>query len=65
MSNNLQNLQFLLHLTEMFCNKYHVTICAEKTKLQVYHTKKTELKAKYAKMTNPININGAHQSQAG
>ena len=36
-----------------------MTICPEKTKLQVYHTKKTELKAKYAKMTNPININGA------
>ena len=57
-SNNLQNLQFLLHLTEIFCNKYHVTICAEKTKLQVYHNKKTELKAKYARMTNPINIIG-------
>ena len=57
LSNNIQNLQFLLHLTEVFCRKYHVTICAEKTKLQVYHTTKTELQAKYARMTNPIQIN--------
>ena len=57
LTNNIQSLQFLLHLTEVFCKKYHVSICAEKTKLQVYYTNKTELKAKYARMTNPIMIN--------
>ena len=58
LSNNIQNLQFLLYLTEMFCKRYHVTICAEKTKLQVYYTKNMELKVKYSKMTNPITLNG-------
>ena len=57
LSNKIQNLQFLVHLTEVFCKKYHVAISAEKTKLQVYYTSTTEIKAKYAKMTNPIKIN--------
>ena len=58
LSNKIQNLQFLLYLTESFCNRYHVNICAEKTKLQVYYTTDMKMKVKYAKMTNPISLNG-------
>ena len=37
LSNNLQQLYFLLHLATVFCSKYHVKLCSDKTKLQVYH----------------------------
>ena len=57
-SNNLQSLQFLLQLSQNFCSKYHVKLSAEKTKLQVYFTKNMDAVVKYAKMTNPITING-------
>ena len=57
-SNNLQNLQYLLLLTEHFCRKYHVKLSAEKTKLQVYFTKNMENEVNYAKLINPIKVNG-------
>ena len=57
-TNDIQKLLFLLQLSKTFCNKYHVKLCAEKTKLQVYCTKQMEPEVKYAKMTNPITING-------
>ena len=58
MSNKIQNLQYLLLLSQAFCRKYHVKLCAEKTKLQVYSTKDMEDIVKYARMTNPITVNG-------
>ena len=57
-SNNLQNLQYLLLLTEHFCRKYHVKLSTEKTKLQVYYKKSMENEVNYAKLTNPIKVNG-------
>ena len=55
-SNNLHNLQYLLLLSQIFCKKYSVKICAEKTKLQVFSTKKTDESALYSMMTNPLTI---------
>ena len=57
-SNKIQMLQHLLLLSEAFCKKYHVQLCADKTKLQVYSTKDMDEIVKYAKMTNPITVNG-------
>ena len=41
-SNNIKNLQYLLHLSEAFCSRYQVKLCPEKTKLQVFSTKSME-----------------------
>ena len=57
-SNNIQSLQFLLILSQIFCKKYSVKICAEKTKLQVFSTKQTDEIALYSMMTNPLTIDG-------
>ena len=56
-ANNLHSLMYLLHLTRVFCSKYHVSLCSEKTKLQVYQTKSMNLQVDYAKKTVPIMIN--------
>ena len=56
LSNNIHDLQNLLHLTLNFCSKYHVELCAEKTKLQAYCTKKTSLITQYQKDISPIKI---------
>ena len=56
-SNNIHQLYFLLHLTKIFCDKYHVKLCSEKTKLQVYSTDKMKLLVDYAKAVNPITVN--------
>ena len=58
LANSLLKLYYLLHLTNIFCSKYKVQLCAEKTKLQVYSKKETNLKVDYEKNSNPINING-------
>ena len=57
-SNNLNNIQYLLSITENFCKRFNVKICADKTKLLVYHTKDLVSKVKYAKMTNKLTIDG-------
>ena len=56
-SNNINNLFYLLQLTKNFCSKYMVELCADKTKLQVFHTKTMKLDMKYAEAINPIVIN--------
>ena len=38
-SNDIHKLRYLLYLSEVFCKKHHVKMCAVKTKLQVYATK--------------------------
>ena len=58
LSNNIYFLLYLLRLSQDFCKKYLVNICAEKTKLQVFSTKKTDEVANYSVMTNPISIDG-------
>ena len=56
-SNNINNLHYLTHLTNIFCAKYQVQLCTEKTKLQVFATKEMEFAVSYAKFMNPIMIN--------
>ena len=56
-SNNIQKLFYLLHLTFLFCSKYQVEICTEKTKLQVFATKDMDFMVEYAKFMNPIKVN--------
>jgi hypothetical protein len=45
-------------LSEAFCKRFQVKLCAEKTKLLVFATKKMKLAVDYAKETNPVNIDG-------
>ena len=56
-SNRIQNLKYLLHLTKIFCSKYQVQLCSDKTKLQAFATKDLSLSVSYAKTINPIEIN--------
>ena len=58
LSNNIHKLLNLLMLSEAFCKRFHVKLCAEKTKLLVFATKKMKLAVDYAKETNPVNIDG-------
>ena len=56
-SNDLHNLYCLLLLTMIFCSKYSVELCAEKTRLQMFSCKQkhaVDLKS----IVNPIKING-------
>ena len=62
LSNNIQCLQYLLFLSQTFCQRYQVKLCADKTKLQVFSTKDMELLVDYAKNTNPINLDSKEVS---
>jgi hypothetical protein len=57
-SNDIHKLLLLLKLTEEFCKRFHVKLCAAKTKLQVYHTKEMQTMVNYAMETNPLQIDG-------
>ena len=57
-SNNLHQLQHLLHLSEEFCKRHHVTLSPSKTKLQVFAASDMERIVEYAKQTNPLRLNG-------
>ena len=41
-----------------FCQKFHVSLSHEKTKLQVYSSKSSDIQAFYGKTISPISING-------
>ena len=56
-SNNIHSLQALLDLTLSYCKKYHVALCHDKTKLQVFSSKATEVDAFYSKVISPIEMN--------
>ena len=58
LSNNIHKLYFLLHLTKIFCDKYQVELCSEKTKLQVYNKSNLDELADYVKHVNPIKVGG-------
>lgn len=58
LSNCLFKLFCLLQLTIAFCKRYQVTLCHEKTKLQVFSTSKMKTLVDYAVQTNPIHLNG-------
>jgi hypothetical protein len=57
-SNDIQNLFYLLQLTKIFCSKYQVELCAEKTKLQVFSNKKMAHSVAISKTTSAIEIGG-------
>ena len=54
-SNDLHNLFCLLELTILFCSKYNVELCAEKTRLQVFRSKSNPIDVH--SFANPIRIN--------
>jgi hypothetical protein len=58
LSNSIEKLFYLLELTKHFCQKYQVELCAEKTKLQIYSTKKMAFDVAYAETINSMEING-------
>jgi hypothetical protein len=58
LSNDIHKLNLLLKLTEEFCKRFHVKLCASKTKLQVYHTMDMQILVNYAMETNPLHIDG-------
>ena len=58
LSNDIFKLLFLLKLSEEFCKRHKVKLCADKTKLQVFSTKQMKLAVEYAKQNNPITIDG-------
>ena len=57
-SNDIQKLFYLLELTKIFCSKYHVELCEEKTKLQVFSTRKMAHSVAISKATSAIEIGG-------
>ena len=58
LTNSIQKLFYLLELTKIFCSKYQVELCAEKTKLQAFSTKSTSFSVTLSMAANPIKING-------
>ena len=58
LTNNIQKLFYLLELTKLFCSKYQVELCAEKTKLQAFSTKSTAFSVTLSMAANTIKING-------
>ena len=57
LSNNINQLYYLLQLSLNFCSKYHVQLSPGKTKLQVYQPKGSAHETEYLKKVNPITIN--------
>ena len=57
-SDNLHALQGLLDLSLYYCEKYHVKLSSEKTKLQVFSLKTSKLEAFTAQATSQLNIYG-------
>ena len=53
-SNSINDIFYLLALTNIFSSKYLVNLSAEKTKLQVFHAADD-----YKNANNPLKINGA------
>ena len=55
-SNNLHALQGLLDLADFYCQKYHVSLSTEKTKLLAFCSKPLEMATFYSKTATTINI---------
>ena len=59
LSNDLVCLSYLLELTEVFCQKALVELCAEKTTLQAFYPRRYDpLQISIDEVTNPIKIKG-------
>ena len=57
-SNDIFALQSLVQLSLQYCTRHHVRLRADKTKLQVFSNKATEIPAYYARVVNPIEMGG-------
>ena len=57
LSNDIVKLNYLLILTFIFCSKFMVSLCAEKTKLQAFSSKVNSFEVQCAVSCNPIRIN--------
>ena len=57
-SNDIHKLFYLLELTKIFCSKYQVELGEEKTKLQVFFTRKMAHSVAISKATSAIEIGG-------
>ena len=55
LSNSIHQLQHLLNLSILYCDKHQVTLSAGKTKLMVFTRKETEY-TKYVKLLSPLCI---------
>ena len=55
LSNDIHQLQRLLDLSLLYCQKYQVQLSAGKTRLLVFSKKETDY-TKYAKMLSPVHI---------
>ena len=54
-SNDIFALQSLLQLAMNYCKMHHVTLRADKTKLQVFSNNSTDLLAYYGTVVSPVN----------
>ena len=59
---SLSQLQALLQLTKIYCDKYQVKLVGSNTKLLVYTTKLTEMQAKVELATTTITVGGQNIS---
>ena len=57
-SSDIHALQCLLDLSIQYCVKHHVSLRADKTKLQVFSDKKSNLSAFYGSTVSPISLDG-------
>ena len=57
-SNSIDDLQMLARLTEYYCSKYRVKLVPSKTKLLPVFKEEHQLLVDYAKLINPVTING-------
>ena len=58
LANSLKSLQALLHLSQLYCDKYQVKLVAAKTKLLIFTNKETEMIAKVDVAVNSIAVDG-------
>ena len=59
-TNDIHKLQCLLLLSELYCKKFKVELCAEKTRLLAITTRSNQELVDIEKMTNTISLNGAN-----
>ena len=57
-SNSIDDLSLLARLTESYCARYRVKLVPSKTKLLPLYKKEHKILVEYAKLINPVTING-------
>ena len=62
LSNDMNKLAILLHLTKIYCAKYQVKLVASKTKLLVFTNRKTEVQALTELAVNTVSLDGVKLS---